>query len=122
MKREDFEAAVERAWGRIPESFRGQLEGVEVSVQDRPGPEAEEDEGSKDLLGLFVGPTRQDLMEEGALPDLPPRILLYRLNLTEAFPNRAELILEISRTLRHEIAHYFGIEDEELEEFWPEGA
>jgi len=66
-----------------------------------------EDENSEepDLLGLF---------EE--LPYMHAKISIYRVPLEESFPDPRELEDEIRITVLHELAHYFGIDEERLEE------
>ncbi|MBI5595277.1 MAG: metallopeptidase family protein [Elusimicrobia bacterium] len=126
LPRREFEDLAERAFAAVPKEFREKLLNVEISVQDLPGPEADEDEGSEDLMGLYVGPMRSEIQEgmlSGAPPDeLMARVLLYKRNIESACSTRAELAREVALTLRHELAHHFGFEDEELERIWPEGA
>ena len=67
-----------------------------------------------DLLGLYEGvplPERGDWA--GALPD---RIRIFRLPLEESFPDPAELEQEIRVTVLHELAHYFGLDEDRLDE------
>ena len=58
-----------------------------------------------DLLGLF---------EE--LPYMPAKVTIYRLPLVESFPEPDELEREIRITVLHELAHYFGIDEDRLDE------
>ena len=121
LPRREFESLAETAFNEIPPELRGLIAGVDISVQPLPGPEAEEEEGSEDLLGLYVGPERAEMLSSNA-PLEQARVLLYQRNLEEMCGTRAELAQEIRLTLRHELAHHFGFSDEELEERWPEGA
>lgn len=126
LPRREFELLAERAFAAIPAEFREKLLNVEISVQDLPGPEAEEEEGSADLMGLYVGPMRSEI-QEGMLAGAPPdelmaRVFLYKRNIEAVCATRAELAREVALTLRHELAHHFGFEDEDLERIWPEGA
>ncbi|MBI3297684.1 MAG: metallopeptidase family protein [Elusimicrobia bacterium] len=126
LPRKEFDAIAERAFTGIPAAFREKLLNVDITVADRPGPEADGLEEDEELLGLYVGPTRQEIqsgMLAGDSPDqLQARVFLYKRPLEEACESRAELEREVVLTLRHELAHHFGFEDEDLEEFWPEGA
>ncbi|HEY8029481.1 MAG TPA: metallopeptidase family protein [Gaiellaceae bacterium] len=102
-----FEERVARAVESLPPELRAALLNVEVSVED----EHPED---PDLFGLYEGvplPERGDWA--GALPD---RIRIFRLPLVESFPDPAELEEEIRVTVLHELAHYFGIDEERLDE------
>ncbi len=122
LARREFDALVEAALNGVPKYFRERMLNVEVSVANIPGPEAEEEEGADDLMGLYIGPMREEMLASDAAPGLPARVLLYKNNIEDACETKAELVKEVTLTLRHELAHHFGFEDEELEEFWPEGA
>ena len=93
-----FKAHVRRALDSLPPEIARRLENVAVVVED----EHAED---RDLLGLF----EQD-------PFMPAKITIYRLPLVESFPEPAELEREIRITVLHELAHYFGIDEDRLTE------
>ena len=93
-----FDAHVRRALDSLPPEIARKLENVAVVV------EAEHPD-DPDLFGLF---------EEH--PYLPAKVTIYRLPLEESFPEPAELEREIRITVLHELAHYFGIDEERLEE------
>jgi len=73
------------------------------------GPEAE------DLLGLYTGIplTERDSNYAGALPDV---IYIFREPHLKLDLPESELRAEIAKTVLHEVAHYFGLEDDYLEE------
>jgi predicted Zn-dependent protease with MMP-like domain len=93
-----FEDHVRRALDSLPPELARGLENVAVVVED-------ENPEEPDLLGLF---------EE--LPYMPAKISIYRVPLEESFPDPRELEDEIRITVLHELAHYFGIDEERLEE------
>jgi predicted Zn-dependent protease with MMP-like domain len=93
-----FNDHVRRALDSLPPEIAGRLENVAVVVED----EHPED---PDLFGLF----QED-------PYMPAKISIYRLPLEESFPDPSELEREIRITVLHELAHYFGIGEERLEE------
>ena len=93
-----FEDHVRRALDSLPPELAQGLRNVAVVVED-------EHPDDPDLLGLF---------EE--LPYMPAKITIYRLPLEESFPDPRELEDEIRITVLHELAHYFGIDEERLEE------
>jgi predicted Zn-dependent protease with MMP-like domain len=93
-----FEQHVERALASLPPELRRGLDNLAVVVED-------ENPEDPDLLGLFE--------EE---PYLPAKITIYRLPLAESFPDPRELEREIRITVLHELAHYFGIDEERLTE------
>lgn len=118
MKRNVFEKLVAEALGRIPEPFQAAMKNIAIVILDRPGAEAADliDDPDDDLYGLYAGiplPERS-IDDSGALPDV---IYLYQRPLESDFPEREELIREIEITLVHEIAHYFGFDEETLEEY-----
>jgi len=102
-----FEQRVERAIASLPPELREAVRNVDISVED----ELPED---PDCFGLYEGvplPERGDWA--GAMPD---RIRIFRLPLVESFPDPDELEKEIRITVLHELAHYFGIDEDRLED------
>jgi predicted Zn-dependent protease with MMP-like domain len=93
-----FEEHVRAALDSLPPELARGLENVAVVVED-------ENPDDPDLLGLF--------QEE---PYLPAKISIYRRPLEESFPDPRELREEIRITVLHELAHYFGIDEERLGE------
>ena len=122
LSKKAFEALVEEALAGIPKRFRKLIGNVEIAVRDRPGPEAAGMRDTDLLLGLYVGPPRSQLEDPTAPSEMPARILLYQANLQSVCGDEDTLRREISLTLRHELAHYFGFTDEDLKKTWPEGA
>lgn len=118
MRRASFEAHVSRAIDALPEPYRRHLGEVAVTVEDLPSDAVLFDEGPaldpEQLLGLFVGVPRD---QAGSTPsgDLPARILLFQRNLERMALEESELIEEISITLYHELGHYLGLDEQELE-------
>jgi predicted Zn-dependent protease with MMP-like domain len=107
----------------IPKELRDLLVNVTMEVRSAPGLEAQDlDEDPDELLGLFVGATRREMMGADAHGFLPAKVYLYQRNIEDISPTPARLKNELRLTLRHELAHYFGFDDEQLERFWPEGA
>jgi predicted Zn-dependent protease with MMP-like domain len=103
-----FEQHVQAALDSLPSEFRNALDNVAVVVED-------EHPDDPDLFGLYEGvplPERSSA-DSGRLPD---RIAIYRLPLEETFTDPAELEQEIRITVLHELAHYFGIDEDRLAE------
>lgn len=91
----------------LPPELRAAVRNIEISVEDEHPDDA-------DLFGLYEGvplPERGD--GAGALPD---RIRIFRIPLVESFPDPAELDKEIRVTVLHELAHYFGIDEDRLDD------
>jgi predicted Zn-dependent protease with MMP-like domain len=98
MRKSEFEEVVRRTLDELPPQLAAGLENVAVVV-------AEEDPDEPDLYGLWQSD-----------PYLPDTITIYRRPLVEEFPDRAELERQIRITVLHEVAHYFGLEEERLDE------
>jgi len=106
---DEFDLAVSEALDQVPGEFMEMLDNVVILVEDEPeGPD-------KDLLGLYEGiPLSERDSYYGVV--LPDRILIYRGPLRRMCESQEELIEEIGVTVVHEIAHFFGIEDDHLDE------
>ena len=104
---EEFEKLVVGELDLLPDEMVDGLENVVFVTEDRP------EDGSLDLLGLYDGVdvTRRGNYGFGELPD---RIILYREPLLAVSEDLEDLKDQIHVTLVHEIAHYFGIDDDEL--------
>ncbi len=119
MNHQDIRKEVARLIDRLPRRFREQLRNVEFVVEDRPSEElllAEElDPEVETLYGLYQGiplPERSSLDP----PLLPDKITIFAEPLLEDFPDPEELREEIRLTVLHEIAHYFGMDEDEIED------
>jgi len=115
----DIRKEVARVLDRLPKKFRGQLRNVEIVVEARPSKELLRAEGldprEDTLYGIYQG---VPLPDRSALdpPLLPDKITIFAEPLLEDFPDPDELREEIRLTVVHEIAHYFGMEEEEIED------
>jgi predicted Zn-dependent protease with MMP-like domain len=103
-----FEEHVRAALDSLPPHLAAALENVAVVVRD-------EHPDDPDLLGLYEG-TPLPERTNASVGDLPDQITIYRLPLEESFPDPRELEDEIRVTVLHELAHYFGIDEERLEQ------
>jgi predicted Zn-dependent protease with MMP-like domain len=93
-----FEDHVKRALDELPPHLARALENVAVVVED-------ENPDDPDLFGLWE-----------AHEYLPTKISIYRLPLVESFPDPQELEAEIRITVLHELAHEFGLDEDQLDE------
>ena len=113
MNHDQFEAIVYDILQSLPGWVHDALENIDVLVLDEPDDDMDpEGEG---MLGLYVG---LPLPERGVdyAGELPDVIYVFRQPHLELGLSPAELREEIAKTLIHEIAHYFGIEDDHLDE------
>ena len=118
MDRERFRALVSEAMDEIPEPFLSRLANVEVVVEDEPDAELLADMGldprRDTLFGLYEGvPLDERGDHEAAL--LPDRITLFYRPLVRACRTPGRLRREIRDTIIHEVGHFFGFDDEDLE-------
>lgn len=109
LSQDAFEQLVTDELDALPDAIVDGLDNVVFVVEDRP------EDGSLDMLGVYEG---FDLIERGnydfgALPD---RIVLFREPLLAICETEQELRDEVHITLVHEIAHYYGIDDDRLHE------
>ncbi len=116
MHRARFRRVVEAAVAAIPPEFAEQLDNVEILVRMRPTAEerAEAGLGPRDqLLGLYVG---HPLTVRGSYygNTLPDRIMIYQEAIESVCRSDAEVLAQVRRTVLHEVAHHFGIDDERL--------
>jgi predicted Zn-dependent protease with MMP-like domain len=93
-----FDDHVRRALDSLPPQLAKALDNVAVVV-------AEEDRDDPDLFGLWE-----------SAEYMPDKITIFRRPLVESFPDPAELENEIRITVLHELAHYFGIDEDRLDE------
>ena len=109
-------AIARRVLGEIPLKWRARFTDVPIIVEERPSEDLVRDGFDPRALGLFEGPDHA-ARTGGNSYVAPTRIVLYAANLA-AFvdPNDdEELAAEIEITLLHEIGHYFGLDEDDLE-------
>lgn len=119
MTYQDIRKEVARVIDKLPRRYREQLRNVEFVVEERPSVELLRAEGLDPrydtLYGIYQG---VPLPERSALdpPLLPDKITIFAEPLLKDFPDPEELREEIRLTVLHEIAHYFGMDEEEIED------
>jgi predicted Zn-dependent protease with MMP-like domain len=106
---DEFERLVIDELDQLPDEMVDGLENVVFVTEDRP------ENGSLDLLGLYDGVALTDRGQYG-FGELPDRIILYREPLLSIAEDLDDLKGQIHVTLVHEIAHFFGIDDDQLHE------
>jgi predicted Zn-dependent protease with MMP-like domain len=119
-----FGEIVARVMETLPEVFRPYLDNVVVDVEEEPdertlrraGFSEEEIAAGDTLFGLF-DPLRLPMVYGLGPGELPHRLIIYKRPLEEAFHPRRRLMIEIRKTVIHELAHHFGWTDRDLEKF-----
>jgi predicted Zn-dependent protease with MMP-like domain len=113
-----FQALAEQALSELPQRFLDMIENVVVFTEDWPNADVMEDMGSaspSELMGLYQGWPLPDrgVSYTGQLPDM---IHLYRRPILSFCDEMGESVERCVRhVLVHEIGHYFGFTDEEME-------
>jgi predicted Zn-dependent protease with MMP-like domain len=103
-----FDEIVQRALDSLPPELARAVQNVEITVE-------EADPEDPDVFGLYEGvPLTERHDWAGALPD---RIRIFRRPLVEEFGDDPKRLQEEIRiTVVHELAHYFGIDEDRLDE------
>ena len=116
---QEFGRRLEHARDLLPAQFRAHLERVGLLVEDLPSESVLFEESpplDPALLGLFSGVPLEHQSYSSAGGELPPRIYLFQRNLERYTARPAELAEQIAVTLYHELGHYLGMEEDDLEE------
>jgi predicted Zn-dependent protease with MMP-like domain len=118
VTREHFQRLVVEAVALIPKRFRREMKNLALVVEDEPAPDllAEmEIEPPDSLFGLYQGtPLPERTWAFGN--NLPDRITLFQRPIEEDCEDEDEVRAVIGETLIHEVGHYFGMSEEEIEE------
>ncbi len=110
----DFEKVVEEAIANLPRSILEYVESVPVLVRDFPDADLLKNERvSPQLLGIFIGVPSTEQEPSQQVTD-PNRIFLFRRNLEKVCRTHAELVEQIAITVKHEIGHYLGFDEEDM--------
>jgi len=110
-----FEEAVRHAVDNTPLSIREALERIPLLIEDFPSEELiERDNVSPQTLGVFIGVPRKEALATDQPQDLD-RVVLFKKNLEKICRDRSELLEQIETTVRHEVGHYLGLDEEALE-------
>ena len=102
-----FERLVAKALASLPKEFQSRLENVVVLIENEPP------EDMLGTLGLYEGvPLIERTLGDTSLPD---RITLFKGPIERACPTEDEIESEVRLTVLHEVGHFFGLEEEQLE-------
>jgi predicted Zn-dependent protease with MMP-like domain len=125
MDRDRFRELVDEALESIPSRFRDAMQNIAIVVEDEPTPAQIEDVGldpeADTLLGLYEGTplTERGWAQGNSLPD---KITLFQQVIEDESESEDDTVVAIGETLIHEIGHYFGLSEEEIEaieeEYW----
>jgi predicted Zn-dependent protease with MMP-like domain len=124
MTRAEFLECVNDALEDIPERFRDALKNIAIVVEDEPSLEQLSDVGLEPpdtLLGLYQGtPLPERRWDHGN--NLPDKVTLFQFPIEDSSESDDDVVVAIAETLIHELGHYFGLSEEEIEaiedEYW----
>jgi predicted Zn-dependent protease with MMP-like domain len=118
VSREEFEQLVAEAILLIPKRFRREMKNIAIVVEDEPNEELLEEmeiEPPDSLYGLYQGtPLPERTSSYGNT--LPDRVTIFQNPIEEDCEDDDDIRAAIGETLIHEIGHYFGLSEEEIEE------
>ena len=119
MTRREFEKVVEEAVASLPEMFRKKIENVHFRVAESPNRRQSGQTGPGDrqpsLYGLYEGTPYGD-RGSGDGVRLPDRITIFRRAIEHDCKTRHAMVKCIQGTVLHEIGHYFGLDDDQLDD------
>ena len=118
MERKQFEQLVAEALASVPRRFRDAMKNIAIVVEDEPSSELLDEmeiEPPDTLLGLYQGtPLTERTWAYGNT--LPDRVLIFQGPHERDAEDEDDLVVAIGETLIHEIGHYFGLSEEEIQE------
>ena len=137
MKRDEFEKLVIDAIDNLPEQFRSKIKNLAVVIEDKPTerthrslglpphpttPPRGEEEGEgfnpsrhDIILGLYEGvPLSERTHMYGMV--MPDKITIFKKSIEQICRTDDQIKQAVIHTVQHEVAHHFGISDEQLRE------
>jgi predicted Zn-dependent protease with MMP-like domain len=119
LSHSEFERVVGEALESLPRRFADLVENVAITVEEEPTDEdlesVEHDEADdSEILGIYRGVALTERTHDAPL--LPDEIAVFRGPINRIARSRAEAVDEVRETVIHELGHYFGLDDEEMEE------
>ena len=116
---EEFDEVVARAVADLPEEYlaRLELENIDIVVEPEPTPEQLAELGLQryeSLFGLYEGVSLPERMRYGEV--LPDKITIFQRPIESYVNSMQELEEQIQTTVKHEVAHFFGFDDDEIDD------
>lgn len=114
MTKEDFEKIVQEGIGQIPEKFLKKLENVDIVIEDEPDFYQLQNLKSRGmrLFGLYQGVPQTKRYHYGEV--LPDKITIFQKPIEEVARSENEIREIVKNTVWHEIAHHFGMDEEQI--------
>ncbi len=118
METQKFEQLVAAAIESLPDEFRERLDNIDVVVADEPTQtqlRKSHIRGNTTLLGLYEGVPLTG-RSAGYSFVIPDKITIFQKAIEAICKNDNQVVAQVTRVVRHEIAHHFGIDDDRLKE------
>ncbi len=115
MEYEKFEKLVNEGIKAIPERFLRKMDNVEVVIEEQPTPlQVQKLKGKRSsaVFGLYEGVPKTKRWHYGQV--LPDKITIFKKAIENAARSEEEIREIVKSTVWHEIAHYFGMDEEEV--------
>lgn len=109
-----IEEVAVRTLEALPEPFATRMRDVPVVLEPRPARDLVEEGFDPRALGLFEGPDDFGRRTH-VVAERPSRIVVFFANLLDAFPDDEEMCEQVEVTLLHEIGHFFGLDEDEVD-------
>ncbi len=119
MTRNEFIRLVEKVLDSLPSHVEEKIENLAFVVEDTPPGQLVPEPGADDrlLMGVFEGvPLTQRSTWEAPGVLGPDRIVLYQKNIEAVCETESEIRREVRLTLLHELGHYFGMTEDQLDD------
>jgi predicted Zn-dependent protease with MMP-like domain len=117
VSRKEFEELVDRVVVQLPDTYLSRLKNVAILVEDEPDMAQRHKlmlRPNQSLFGLYEGvPLTQ---RQGVVKILPDKITIFQKPLEYASNNMNDLFQNLGRTVWHEVAHYFGLNHDQINE------
>jgi predicted Zn-dependent protease with MMP-like domain len=114
LSRAEFESVVAEALDSLPPRFAQLVRNVAIAVEEEPSDEDLESDGEEsELLGIYRGVALTERTHDEPL--LPDEIAIFRGPINRVARTREEAVEEVRETVIHELGHYFGLSDDDME-------
>lgn len=118
LNRDEFGELVDEALSELPQQFDRFMENVIVEVRDVPDAKLAREINlppNAMLLGLYRGipMTRKSVWRTAELPE---QIYIFQRNIEAVCSTRQQIVIQVRKTVLHEIGHHFGFGEKELRE------
>jgi predicted Zn-dependent protease with MMP-like domain len=109
---DEFEEIVRDALDRVDPPLRARMDEDNLMITVQPGPSDDDRDNGIDehVLGFYQGNSGSTF----SAYEFPKRIVLLQGNIERWCANRAQLVEQITDTVLHEVAHYFGMNHRDI--------